>query len=424
MCSAYFDLSHGRDLTEAGMLSGNRCWTRTEVDAAVAKWNRDFKLAAKNVMELTEDPSYKWLAGDGDGPAGAISGLTKREAAPALRAAEDLWPLLTALQQVLDEVNERLKKLPIFGASQGLLEIQNLLEDRSVKIATPTAYEQRGLLSPDKATEMSTPAEILTRMVEGYDRAKSVVLKIGNAVSKLRSELARAEAEIKDLHSIADSQGGVPPELAAVEAKLRTLEREASSDPLAVADGFETEVNRSLESIGRNLAQIQAERARIVKELESGAVSLRNLEHTFARAAALHDEQHIKVALEEKHIPRALFGPEVVEELKNWLARIEATLQQGRWRAADVGIHNWNLQADQRVAECRKVADECGSALNRRRELRGLLDSLRAKAVDTGLAEDEALDILYQRAYGLLHSRPTPMAEAEKLVSEYLSAVR
>src|SRR5262249_31006239 len=160
---------------------------------------------AKNILEFTDDPSYKWLAGEEDRPAAAITGLTKREAAPALKTVEELWLLLPALQSVLDEVNERQKKLPVFGGSQDLLEIQNRLEGRSIKFARPTAYEHRGLLSPDEATEAYPPAEILNRMVEGYDRAKSVVFKIGSAVSKCQNQLSKGAAEISDLRSIADS---------------------------------------------------------------------------------------------------------------------------------------------------------------------------------------------------------------------------
>jgi hypothetical protein len=55
---------------------------------------------------------------------------------------------------------------------------------------------------------------------------------------------------------------------------------------------------------------------------------------------------------------------------------------------------------------------------------RSPLRGLRAKAVDIGLAEDPGMADLYGRAHALLYARPTPLASAERLVAEYLKAVR
>ena len=135
-------------------------WTRAEVDDAVAKWNSDLQLAAQNILELMDDFYYKWLAGDGGQAAATLKGLTEREVTPAIKALDELWQVLPALNQVLDEVNERHKNLPRFKASDELFEIQKLIEGASVKIITKTTYAQRGLLTPDEVTRAATPERI------------------------------------------------------------------------------------------------------------------------------------------------------------------------------------------------------------------------------------------------------------------------
>lgn len=149
-----------------------------------------------------------------------------------------------------------------------------------------------------------------------------------------------------------------------------------------------------------------------------------SLEEAYTRAKTAYEERLLKVTVDNADNLPGPFAASIVDELKHWLERVNTTLSQGRWRAAKVGFDNWKAQLDARLSELQTVASENARLVDRRRELRGLLESLRAKAVNTGLAEDEALAYLYQEAYELLYSRPTPMVRAEKYVYAYLTAVR
>jgi len=406
------------------MVDTMRRWTRAEVDDAVAKWNSDLQLAAQNILELMDDFYYKWLAGDGGHAAATLKGLTEREVTPAIKALDELWQVLPALHQVLDEVNERHKHLPRFKTSDELFEIQQLIEGASVKITTRTTYAQRGLLTPDEVTRAATPERILHAMVEAYGRAKVVVVKVGDALSRLNGQLDQSAREVKALRALADALGEPVPELRLVEAKVADLQAEIMSDPLSVADGFDKEILPAIASVRRRLADLQAEHARLDTDIAAAAALIVSLEEALAQAKTAYDERVLKVAVDNADSLPSPFSDSVIDELKSWCGRLQQTLQQGKWRAAKIGFGNWKAQLEARLAECQTVARENARPVNRRRELRGLLDSLKAKAVDTGLAEDQALAELYRRAYDLLYSRPTPMAIAEKLVSDYLAAVR
>jgi hypothetical protein len=401
-----------------------RHWTRAEVDAAVARWNSDLHLATKNILELMDDFYYKWLAGDGGHAPATLKGLTEREVTPAIKALDELWQVLPALTKVLDEVNERHQNLPRFMAADELFEIQQLIAGASVKITTKTTYAQRGLLTPDEVTRAATPERILHAMVAAYGQAKAVVVKVSDALSRLNDQLDQSAREVKELRALADALGEPVPELRPVEAKLADLQTEIMSDPLSVADGFDTEILPAIAPVRQRLADVQAEHARLDTDLASADALIVALEEALAQAKTAYDERVLKVTVDNADSLPGPFADSVIDALKSWLGRLKKTLQQGKWRAAQLGFGNWKAQLDARLAECQTVASENARLVNRRRELRGLLDSLKAKAVDTGLAEDQALAELYRRAYALLYSRPTPLATAEKLVSDYLAAVR
>ncbi len=78
-----------------------------------------------------------------------------------------------------------------------------------------------------------------------------------------------------------------------------------------------------------------------------------------------------------------------------------------------------------RVAAALDVARErFGEPLEARDDLRGLLGAYRHRAAAKGLAEDVALDDLYQPAHEVLWSAPCDLTIARDLVGKYQHAVR
>ena len=57
--------------------------------------------------------------------------------------------------------------------------------------------------------------------------------------------------------------------------------------------------------------------------------------------------------------------------------------------------------------------------LDQRRDLRGLLGALNAKAMANGRAEDPALAELEREANKLLAQRPTPLEPLRRVVADY-----
>jgi hypothetical protein len=384
-------------------------WSRAELDDAVAAWNRDLALASQNVLELMDEPYYRWLAG------ASVTGATQAAAAPALAALDSLWQLLPALDELLADVNQRHRRLPRKAGPEQLAAIEALLAGDSIRIATRTSFGQRGLLTPEEIVHARSPRAILDAMVAAYAEAKAIVLQVGDAVRAAGGRLAEARRAL----NAANADG----ELAALDARLGALEAQLGADPLAAAGAIDGELAALAAARARSDAE-RGERDAAAGALAAAPAQLRALEAAFAEATAAFSERVAKVAIDAS-APGAPtpFADAVIADLAAWLARLERAATGGGWRAAALGLGNWRAQIDARLAECRAVVRDNGAPVRRRRELRGLLESLKAKAVATGLGENEALSAIYQRARALLHARPTPLGAAERLVSDYLAGV-
>jgi hypothetical protein len=390
-------------------------WTRQEVDDRITKWNADLQLATQNILELMEDISYKSLSGDSSVE---LTGTTKQKVTPVLSALDEMWQALPMLTKVVDEANEKYKKLPWFKDTEPLWQIQQLLEGESVKIVTKTTYAQRGLLTPDEVTSRVRPERVLEAMVEAYAQAKAIIVEVGESMRRIGPAVEHAEQTLLELAAAMPASN----EVKQLEARLVGIRKQLASDPLGLANTFDRDVGPAVDKLRKGIETAKQERAKLHNDMANADARIGALRTALAEASAAYMERRDKIQLDRE--PPAPFAGTLIDELVGWLGRLRATLDTGKWQAAKIGLANWATQLDARMAECRTVTEANRKPLDKRNELRGLLDGLKAKAVDTGLGEDPVATALYKKAHDLLYARPTPLAAAEKLVNDYLKAVR
>ncbi|TML17729.1 MAG: hypothetical protein E6G39_04215 [Actinobacteria bacterium] len=88
------------------------------------------------------------------------------------------------------------------------------------------------------------------------------------------------------------------------------------------------------------------------------------------------------------------------------------------WRERRRRLDAWLARAEPLAAESARGLATNRAPLERRGELRGLLDAYRAKAADVGVVEDEEIAALLRAAQQELHTAPTSLARAELLVKQ------
>jgi hypothetical protein len=391
--------------------------TLDQIDEELADWKVRLQSATDNLLALTQMGTYQRLRGEGGWPKPRLARTTAAQVGPALDGMSTLWSHYAALTGVIQKATELRRSVSwLMPSPQVLAEIEGLLHGPSVELsAVVTPLEQRSLLTPGEVVPRRTPQQLLEEMRHAFGRAKELVLAVDRAWDGLLPQLDGYDQEAADLEQLG---AGAAPELARTRERIAALRARVEEDPLGVG-GECAAVASALGEVRSRLGKLAREREQVQAGLAEARRLLGNLEeaHRAARQAVADREQKVQVD-GAAGLPRPLEDAEVAA-LVPWLAKLEETAGQGRWQAANVGVGKLLGIARQYLAaeEAARAAHE--APLRARRELRGLLGALRAKAHACGRSEDAELAALGQEARQLLHSRPTPLARAERLVAEY-----
>jgi hypothetical protein len=395
--------------------------TLEQIDEELADWKAKLQSAGDNLLALTQMSAYQRLRGEGGWPKPRLSGVTAEHVGPALDGMNGLWSHYAALTGVIQRAGELRGSVSwLMPAPKTLAEIGQLLHGPSVELpAVETPLEQRGLLTAGEVVQHRTPEQLLAEMTHAFQRAKEVVVAVDRAWDRLLPRLEGYDKDIADLEQLARATGEAGgTELGRVRERLTALRTRMEEDPLGVSNEAAT-VAAALDEVRSRLGKLARERDQVKAGLAEARRLLRELDEAHRAARQAHAEREQKVQVDDTvRLPRTLEDAEVTA-LGPWLDRLEGTAEQGRWQAAGVGLGKWVGIARQYLAaeQAARTANE--TPLRTRRDLRGLLDALRAKAHACGRSEDAELAALGQEAWQLLHSRPTPLARAEQLVAEY-----
>jgi hypothetical protein len=391
--------------------------TLDQIDEELADWKARLQSATDNLLALTQMGTYQRLRGEGGWPKPRLAGTTAAQVGPALDGMATLWSHYAALTGVIEKASALRRSVSwLMPSAQTVAEIEGLLHGSSVELsAVVTPLEQRSLLTPGEVVPRHTPQQLLEEMKHAFGRAKELVLAVDRVWDRLPSQLDDFEKEAAALDGLG---AGAEPELARARGQIAALRARVEEDPLGVS-GEAAAVGSALAAVRSRLARVAREREQVQTALAEARRLLGQLEgaHRAARQAVADREQKVQVD-GANSLPRPL-EDEQVAALAPWLAKLEATAGQGRWQAAGVGVGKWLGIARQYLATAEAARAAHEAPLRARRELRGLLDALRAKAHACGRSEDAELAALGQEAWQLLHSRPTPLARAEKLVADY-----
>lgn len=330
--------------------------------------------------------------------------LRGRSATVATEAAglvDGLW----TRYPLLSDAGERLEAALAAGDRHGL---GALLDGRSITLPDGT----------------STGVAALLRDLEAdAEQAAAAIKQLGTAwrnavphLDALRARLVRAAASADALGMPGD------PELAAARTVVDDVTAQAAADPLgAELDEAEQLVQR----VEERLAHLARTRATIGADLDVAESRLEELARLIGAGAGAR-----KAAQERIVDPGGLVEPLDPGQLdtgdralRPWLARIRAQAGAGAWPAAAKGLEQWQEEADTLHARASAVAAQNRAALERRNDLRGLLEALRAKAAALGLAEDAALTQRYRSAHEALYAYRCDVRRAETLVGDYGRAI-
>jgi hypothetical protein len=358
--------------------------TLDELDRLLFEWKSRIDAAAAGLVELRSLPSYEILTGGHDGRKLQLSGLSMQRTPPALDALDQAWQDYATLSTACQRALSLRGQMPRFsGVQQKIAEIENALA-----------------LEP-----------IYARMTQQFENGKAGLLEIDAAWKKLDGKIGVTTAFL-DSHR-GESAAGIPQ----LRTLMETIRPRVMSDPLGVCAIFDSQIEPVFNRARAAMQKLENQR----RSLGSDLLRARQLLITLGLVRDQNDhafeERREKIA--GRGAPEHPLAAQRITDLDARLKNLEAASQTGPVDSVCADLENF-------LGEVQHLIDEETTALNKnrvpldlRRELRGRLSALQAKALARGVSEDAKLIPIAQKAGELLHARPTPIEEASWLVAQY-----
>ena len=401
-------------------LNSNKQVIPEQIDQLLADWKTRLDLASQNMLALQGLTIYQRLAGEAGFPKAQLTETTAIQVAAALDAMNQVFQYFDLLLATISRAAALHRQVPRFlGSDQKLQAVEELLIGQSIQLSViQVPLAQRSLLSAAETTCTVTPDNLLAMMTLTFETARDTILAIDVAWSHLELTLSQVEAEIQALRQQANTLGGNNlTDLRAIQQAIAPLRDRVTTDPLGVKDEFEQQIQPLIERVKDSLNQVLQQHNQIQNGLAIAHTLLQNLTELNQQTHTAYAESLEKVTDHSGLQPS--LSADHLDALCQWLSRLETRFAEGLVSPIQVGLENWTAKVKAAIA-----IEQCAVTANRRpvetrRELRGRLEALKAKALARGRAEDPILADLSAQAKQILYTRPTDLAKAIELVTQY-----
>jgi hypothetical protein len=370
-----------------------------------------------NLLELDNSFGKRMLAG------ATLTGESRQRWDVAAAALAALWETFTAYSAVVDKAAELLASSRRPSPAR-LIEISSLLNTASSVRLTQAVQPlaRRDLTGSGVVTvtviaavqEMKKSFAIITDVVTA---AETVWNEAADRLQQVSAALAGARRQTDGITDEALGQS-----LGQAETHLAGLRDQLNSDPLALWRHGQVDVTE-LDRLREETTAATAVAARLAalrddadRRIATVAAAVTTARAAYQDALAAREEVRAKIAA-------AVPAPPPVAALAGRLDGLDAIKSAGRWGRLASELEAVQQQAAAATRSCRDAQAEALALLERRNELRGLLDAYRARAGKIGAAEDTGLDVLERRAREVLWSAPCDLAAAADAVTSYQQAV-
>jgi len=373
-----------------------------------------------NLFELDASFGKRLLSG------ASLAGTTKVRWHAASADLAWLWEVFAAYSAVVERATElRDGKRRPAGALAA--DLTALLTGPSVTLkGEQVPLARRQVTASGEPEEQVTMAEAVHRMTGAFSQiaevtsaAESVWNEVSDRLDQVASVLGPA---IRQAVDVADD--GLTGAVRGADADLRRMRELLNTDPLSlwhdagvVLTGPDN-LLREAQAVAARMSEV----ARLVKDADRRIAEVgRLVSDARAReqdARAAYDEAAAKVVAAQ--LPALPAGTSALAER---LAVLGVVRSAGRWQQLATDLSAIERAALAATEQWRTAGVAVRAPLDRRAELRGLLDAYRAKANRLGAAEDALLTDRYQTARDLLWTAPCDLAAADDAVRNFQVAV-
>jgi hypothetical protein len=391
--------------------------SRDQAAAAVAAAVAERDTIQSNLLELDNSFGKRLLAG------AALTGETKKRWDAAAADLTTLWETFGAYSAVVDKTAELMAGARR-SATRELAEITSLLYEASVHLSRPSPALARGDLTGTGETQVTLAAAV-TDMRRAFAAVTAVVTaaeavwnEVAGPLQQIGEQLAAARQQLAGMDGDALGQA-----LTVAETGHAQLRDVLNGDPLALWPGGQVDTGRIGRLREKTAAAVSAVGQLTALRADADARIAAVAAAVSAAAAARQDAMAARDRTAAKIAAVVLAAPPDVSGLNGRLAGLGTLRASGRWTRLASELDLIEKQAAATADQCREVERRARALLDRREELRGLLDAYQARAARLGGAEDTGLDARYARARELLWTAPCDLSAATAAVTGYQQAV-
>jgi hypothetical protein len=390
--------------------------TYAQAKEAVAAAVTEQDTIRENLLDLDRSFGKRLLAG------ASLTGESKRRWDGASADLAALWQLFAEYSAVVDRAAEMTGRIRKPGAR--LEEIAELLSGSSVRLAASATPRSRRDLTAGGDAHL-TLAQAVGEMKRAYAEVADVVNAAETVWSEAADQLQQASTRLDEAAGQTEGFEDEDLKLAvqAAQQDLADLRELMNADPLALWQGGGMDGAR-FDHLRKQTAVVTLRVAELSQVREDATARIAAV--TAAVAAAQNARQDAETARQRSAVKIAVEKlPELpdVAGLTDRLATLDKLQTGGRWTRLLSEIDVIEEQAAAAAQRCREAEREAASLLDRRDELRGLLDAYRARAAQIGGAENPELDTLHERARDLLWTAPCDLPAAADAVTSFQQAV-
>jgi hypothetical protein len=252
---------------------------------------------------------------------------------------------------------------------------------------------------------------IYARMTREFESGKAGLLEIDAAWKKLDGKVGVTTAFL-DAHR-GENAAGIPQ----LRAAMETIRPRVMSDPLGVCNIFDSQIEPVFNRSRVAIEKLENQRRNLATDLRRARQLLDTLGLVREQNDQACAERQEKIA--GRGAPEHPLPAQRINDLDSRLKFLEYGSLHGPADPVCAELETLAVELKHLIEEEQRALEKNRVPLDLRRELRGRLSALKAKALARGVSEDEKLAPIAQKAGELLHARPTPIEEASWLVAQY-----
>ena len=349
------------------------------------------------------------------------AGLTGRSAAEWGTVAPkcgELWRYFLVLRGKVQEAVAIRGTKPALPKEELDDLAQRLLADSVTLPEVPSALLSTVLIDTSRTVSMDRVVTLLSSM---YEEVATVANRIVVAWETSAPRISELETALAAVARDAQQAGVAVPAVADAQQRLATAKASLAKDPLGVDGAVLTDLARRAAEARVSLQHLVAARDGLTDRIAASRRALDTLAQGLDGARALREEVAVKITGADGRLPD--LSP-LTADLPDLRARLDGIAALAAdWERASGLLDALDAQVATFRATIFRSTAECRGWMDRRNELRGLLDGYRAKANATGRGEDPAVSSLYDGARDALYTAPCDIDAAADLVRRYQQAL-